>query len=176
MAVLWERRLNASAKKPDVDPTEEITTLELHPTLKPLRQSSRTERRPRLRVSAKKPPVPPPLATGAITMSVEEVLLSDAMLEGLSPVSSFLSSEPGSPGPLRRVPTSESDARSCVERGIDRNASHCRESDTGGNVWEEIVSLRDMMDQLDHRMSTLEQRNQRLLEHAGRLGVLREGE
>lgn len=146
VAYLWERRISSENHSSDIDPDEDITTLELFPPDKALIQSSHTKRRPRQRISANKPPVPPHLAPGAITTPVEEVPLSDPMLDNVSPVSSFhsssfLSSEPPSP------PTQASSPDFPLEKP---------------SIQEQIDSLKQVLQVWDDRLACLEEMTRRL--------------
>lgn len=99
MASLWESRLS----------TEDVIPLDADPYAPSPSPPRRKPPRRRTDVSANKPPVAPPLAAGAAMKFVEEVPMSEsALMEAMSPVSSFVSSTavrspPPSPSPSPRL-------------------------------------------------------------------------
>lgn len=96
---LWQRRASTdstTSTDPITPPDAPPFRLDVdHPNapLPQRRAATGDKRRVKRRASGKKPPVAPPLASGAPTFVEEEDLLP----EGVSPVSSFVDSTPNSP-------------------------------------------------------------------------------
>ncbi|PXF48432.1 hypothetical protein BWQ96_01892 [Gracilariopsis chorda] len=102
LASLWENRLadEARAKTPSpllTTPTTPTTPTALTTPPPKAPTSPSSFQRPRKRISGSKPPMPPALAPNPITPTREEVKLTHAMVDAISPVSSFHSSTPSSP-------------------------------------------------------------------------------
>lgn len=167
MASLWERRVSEeqapSPKSPgsSIDSVDEPVRLDVDPfDVKGAKKRWQpTRRRIRRGVSGKKPPVPPPTAAGPLVRIAEEVPLTDnALLDGTSPVSSFVGSAPSSPG----VTDSGPDVTVPVG-GSPRPAS--------ASILEEIEALRRKIKLWDARMDELEEKNRALARQITRLSA-----
>lgn len=139
LASFWERRLSpTSLNLPSPNRTEFPDPFPKPP---PKRLRSRAD------VSAKKPPVAPPLLSAALT-AVEEIPLSDAAVDAMSPVSSYVASQPSSPGLADHPPFP---ARS--------------------RIIDDIARLRRVVRLWDFRLAELELRQRCLMKQLGRLSA-----
>lgn len=176
MASLWERRLSGEQAPSPKSPASSIDSVDEPARLDSVDDPVRLDvdpfdekgakrrwqparRRIRRGVSGKKPPVPPPTASGQLVRIAEEVPLTDnALLDGTSPVSSFVGSAPSSPG--------------VADCGPDVNVPvGGRPRPASAGILEEIEALRWKIKMWDSRMEELEEKNRALTRQITRLSA-----
>lgn len=150
LASLWERRLSPTSLNRRLSTEKEkpfSKQKELFPDPTPKPPPKRRRSRPD--VSGKKPPVPPPQLS--IPFIIEEAPLSDAaVLEAMSPVSSFVGSQPNSPSRCDFPPSPV--------------LSSC-----GSTILEEIAQLRRVVQMWDVRIAEIDLRQRCLMRQLDRL-------